>query len=55
MRKLILNECYFYKKVTYTLISRDRIGCVIHSNMEGGNTVQFYYPGNWRKFKRYVA
>ena len=53
MRKLILSECYFYAKVAYTLVSRDKKGCVINSTMEG-STVQFFYPSSWRTFKKYV-
>ena len=53
MRRVTLDECYFYKKVTYTLISRDKMGIEVEVTMEN-STSQFYYPGNWRKFKKYI-
>lgn len=54
MRKLMLNECYFYKKVTYTLIAHTKMGIEVESIMEGGNKVQFFHPSSWRRFKKWV-
>lgn len=55
MRKLTLNESYFYKKVMYKLLSRNRTGIEVESIMEGGNKVEFYYPASWRRFKKWVG
>lgn len=54
MRKIVLDKSYFYKKVTYTLISRNRTGIEVSVTMEGGNKVQFFHPASWRRFKRYI-
>lgn len=54
MRTITLDESYFYKKVTYTLLSRNRTGIEVEAIMEGGNPTQFYFPSSWRKFKKWV-
>lgn len=53
MRRITLDENFYYKRVTYILVSRDKKGSVIKVIMEN-STSQFYYPGNWRRFKKYI-
>lgn len=54
MRTITLNEYYFYKKVVYRLLTRNKIGIEVSVTMENGNESQFYYPSNWRTFKKYI-
>lgn len=54
MRKIVLDECYFYNKVTYTLRTRTKTGIGVDVIMESGNKVQFFHPSSWRRFKKWV-
>ena len=54
MRTIILNGNFYHKRVTYTLISRDKKGIEVEAIM-GSGRFQFYHPDSWRNFKKWIS
>lgn len=54
MRKVLLNENNYHKKVTYKLLSRDKKGVEVEAIMENGR-FNFYHPNSWKNFKRWIV